>query len=390
MKYLILWLITLPVLGQNSVPFVDVSWPEALAKAEREGKMVFLYAHSETSCAPCRALEKYTFQEEKVVEVLSQSFVPVRLDMDEYPGLVLTEDYDIDILPSLLFIDGKGELVHRSCGAIDGAEILELVKEAQSPDKNSRVLQKEYEAGKRDVAFMEQYMWTLEIACADIEQFLRSHFEDMPVSEMIREGNWYVIMEYVNSVYSRAFIQLLENQEAFTAQYGAEDVQSKILDVFEIEYYGLASAGDYIYFGMQSLEYLAKQYDFQYKDDFLNTLSFGMAEMTEDWDRYADAAVQFIKPELEDPELLQDVCWKFYLFVDDADKLAMALTWSKFLLDNQDPDPALIDIYASLLYRSGNTREAIKYEKEALKMAEDWEMDTAHYEYQLSSFKENP
>jgi len=388
MKKLFFTLFPLVCLGQSEVVFQDMSWNEALNVAQSNDKLIFLYAYAEEQCEPCRALEKYTFKEQEAVDALEEDFLTVRFNMDEYPGIELAERYDIDILPALLFISADGEVVHRSCGAVDAGEIKELSQAALSEDNNLKAYQEKYRSGERSAAFLEKYMWNLEVACLDIDKFLADHFRGLSAQEMATEGNWFLMMEYVNDLYSYPFLTLLNNQEVFEASFGKEDVQAKILDVFEIAYYDLAASENFMLFGMRSLQYLAMQHDFDYKEDFINTVSFGMGEITEDWEMYATAAMDFIKPELEDPELLQDVAWKFYLFVDDENKLMQALEWAKYLLENEDPNPANIDIYASLLFKLGRVKDAIKYEKQALKLAGSWEQETSHYEYQLEKFRQ--
>ncbi len=155
-----------------------------------------------------------------------------------------------------------------------------------------------------------------------------------------------------------------------------------------IAYYDLTEAEDFALFGIKSLKYLAEQHEFERKEELIDFLNFGYGELTENWKLYADGVESFMRPEMEDAEFILDVAWKFYLFIDDKEKILKALNWTKYVLENYDPQPAAIDTYASLLFKLGRREDAIKFEQQALQLAKSWGEDTQHYEYQLEKFKE--
>jgi len=154
-----------------------------------------------------------------------------------------------------------------------------------------------------------------------------------------------------------------------------------------VKYFELAEAEHFALFGVQSLQYMVEQNEFDRKVELSDFLNFGLGELSENWELYAEGAVSFIQPELENPDLVLDVAWKFYLFVDDQEKLLKALNWTKYVLETEEPNPSTIDTYASLLFKIGKKSDAIKYENQALQLAESWGEDTQHFEYQLAKFK---
>ena len=89
---------------------------------------------------------------------------------------------------------------------------------------------------------------------------------------------------------------------------------------------------------------------------------------------------------LEDPEQLNELAWKFYLFVDNKNQLEIASTWAQQAVDQQ-PEPSMIDTYASLQFKLGNEKKAVELEKRALELAQELYEDTSHYEHQLRKFE---
>jgi thioredoxin-related protein len=382
MKKILLLLFPLSLIAQSGIVFKDQNWETTLSEAKRTNKLIFMDAYT-TWCGPCKAMEKYTFTDPAVGEFFNASFINVRFDMEQYPGMEFAEKYNVSIYPNLLFINGDGELVHRGCGALETDELLVLGKEAITPELTLQALRKRYEAGERSTSFMDTYITALATACQDIDGFFKKHFSNIPDEQLNSVDNWYLIKTYIGDLYSREFQYILKNQTRFDAN----EVQDKIYETFMQNYYEMAEAEAFALFGVKSIKYMAEQHEFKKKEEFLRMLEFGLGEISEDWEMYARGAVSFIRPETEDQELILDVAWKFYLFVNDKEQLLKALNWTKYVLDNYEPDPAIIDTYASLLYKLGKKPEAIKFEQQALQLAQSWGEDTSHYEFQLTKFK---
>ena len=382
MKKILLLLFPISLLAQTGIVFKDQSWEATLSEAKKTNKLIFLDAYA-TWSGPCKALEKYTYTDPSVGEFFNASFINVRFDMEQYPGLELAEKYNVTLYPNLLFINGEGELVHRGCGALEVEELLDLGKEAITPESTLLSLKMRYLNGERSSEFMDAYLSTQANACLDVDGFLSDHFNVIPDDKLNSPENWYIIREYVSDIYSREFLYVLKNP----GKFNADEVQDKIYNTFMQNYYDMSEAEAFALFGIKSIKYLAEQHEFSRKKEFLNLVDLGLGELTEDWEMYARGAVSFIKPETEEQDFILDVAWKFYLFVDDKENLLKALNWTKYVLDNYDPDPAIIDTYASLLYKLGKKEDALKFEQQALQLAQSWGEETQHYEYQLAKFK---
>ena len=386
MKKLFLLLLPLSLFSQEGIQFESMSWEEALSASKKTNKLIFVDAYT-TWCDPCKALEKYTFTDSSVGFLYNSSFINLRFDMEQYPGLELAEKYSVNLYPTLLFINGNGDLVHRGCGAMETDEFIELGKVASSREETLFALLEKFESGDRTVDLIDKYIDALNNACQDVDAFIEYFFNETVNDSLMLESNWYVFSEYDFDIFGDRFQYLLKNQDKFEETIGEQGVQDKIYDSFMVKYFELARTEDFALFGMQSLIYMASQNEFDRKKELLNFLNFGFGELSENWELYAEGAIGFINPTSEDAELILDVAWKFYLFVDDGEKLLRALNWTKDVLETQDPNPSIIDTYASLLFKIGRKQDAIKFEEQALQLAESRGEDTEHFEYQLRKFR---
>ena len=60
--------------------------PEALEKAKREGKLIFLSV-GYSSCHWCHVMEREAFSDEEIAKLLNQSFVCIKVDREERPDV---------------------------------------------------------------------------------------------------------------------------------------------------------------------------------------------------------------------------------------------------------------------------------------------------------------
>lgn len=65
-------------------------------------------------------------------------------------------------------------------------------------------------------------------------------------------------------------------------------------------------------------------------------------------------------------EVLNSVAWHYYKHITDISKLNLALRWSKSSLSLEPHNPYFLDTYAHLLYKTGNRKEALKYQKRSI------------------------
>lgn len=386
MKNLLSLLFLLSFGANAQMVFETGSWSEALNKAKSENKLIFLDAYA-SWCEPCKVMEAYTFTDLEVGNYYNKNFINVRLDMEEYPGVELAEKYNVSVYPTLLFINGNREIVHRGCGSLDSSEFLTLGEAALDNTANLASFEKRYKEGERSPDFLLDYLDLLDYTCLDAEGFAQSHLAALDLGELKEESGWAVFAAYQWDIYSREFQYLVDNKQSFEDMVGSQPVNAKMYDTFLAQYQEVYESEELHDFGMRALMHALKQVKFSGSDTLTVMMDLHYAEFSEDWETFADNAIEFVgMTEVSDPDQLGELAWKFYLFVESRNKLEIASGWAKQVVDDR-PDPSNIDTYASLLYKLGNKKQAVELEKKALEMAKELYEDTAHYEYQLAKFE---
>lgn len=370
----------------GQIKFEEASWEEVLLKGQKEKKLIFLSAYSEW-CEPCEEMEEYTYSDLEVTNHFNAQFINVRMDMEDYPGVDLAEQYAIAAFPSYLFLDADGKVVHRGCGSMDAQEFLAMAEEATNDTLCLMAMEARYEAGDRSIDFMMDYLEFLEYACLDAERFAASYLNEVPADQLMGTTAWEVFAAYQWDIYSREFQYFINNQQRFADSLGKRFVDAKLYDTYLAQYQEVFEAEELHDFGMRALLHAIKDVSFTGSDTLGLMMNLHYAEFTENWEDYADHAISLVKmTAMDDPEELNELAWKFYLFVEDKVLLEIASSWAERAVDQQ-PEPSTIDTYASIQYKLGNRKKAIELEQRALDLASELYDDVSHYEHQLEKFR---
>jgi thiol-disulfide isomerase/thioredoxin len=96
----------------NTVKFYGGSFENAKSKANEEGKLFFVEFYADW-CTPCKWMDKTTFQNEEVVTLLNENYVPLKMDIESNEGTNLKAQYEIRMLPTILIFNSQGRMVDR-------------------------------------------------------------------------------------------------------------------------------------------------------------------------------------------------------------------------------------------------------------------------------------
>ncbi|MEQ8582438.1 MAG: DUF255 domain-containing protein [Marinoscillum sp.] len=372
--------------AQEGVKFNDLSWSEALELSEKSGKLIFLEGYVNWS-QPCAILEKYTFTDSESGTFFNTNFINIRMDMEDIAGAVLAEEYEVSSFPVLLFLDSRGEVVHRGCGAVETDELITLGKAALGAGNLSE-MQQHFEEGERSLDFLVDYSLMLADACMDPSALVEAYFTGLPHSKWMEESAWAMINLNVTDPFSEPFQYLMAYHDMYGLRYGKDTVDQKIHDVMLDQLIAIYEGEDLTLFATQALRQLLNDVDFDQKNELLSLVNLKTADLKANWPAYAENAVKVVaEQQVEDPDQLNEFAWKFYLFVDDEGHLNAAKNWMRGVLDNY-PSATYYDSYASLLFKLGEKKEAVKYSEKALQAAEVELEDLMYYQNQLKFFTE--
>jgi len=235
----------------EGIDFKQISFEEALDKAQQENKLVFIDFYTEW-CGPCKMMANNVFPNERVGEIYNREFINIQLDAEK-EGKAAAQKYGVNAYPTTVFINGKGEMVYKKVGYRDIAAAITMGKEAIDAVSNGYSmadLKAEYESKKNDERFLKLYIAKMidyrEEPYDAIEAWLKVQTEikenDVDMMEFLFNHRKYLLVdgkaeeilkanynEYFD-IATRAEEKILESMQA-TLVYNTRQVAYKKRDV---------------------------------------------------------------------------------------------------------------------------------------------------------------
>ncbi|OSZ79201.1 hypothetical protein CAP35_13375 [Chitinophagaceae bacterium IBVUCB1] len=140
-----LWLLILPLLiastaitygGESTtgIQFSKLTWKEALAKAKKENKLIFIDVYT-TWCGPCKLLKKNTFPDKALGAYFNKNFINIAIDAEEGEWVQFAEQQRVQGYPTLLIMDKNGKEAGRTMGYMPAEQLLQFGKEVNEKKK---------------------------------------------------------------------------------------------------------------------------------------------------------------------------------------------------------------------------------------------------------------
>jgi thiol-disulfide isomerase/thioredoxin len=373
--------------AQTEIAFEHGTWEEILQKAQKENKIIFLDAYA-SWCGPCKWMAANVFTNADAVSFYNQKFINAKIDMEKGEGPALAAKYGVSAYPTMLYIDGQGKLLHRTCGSAPAETFIENGTRALDPQKRLEYFSSVYAGGNYGTPFLSRYLNMLSESCSpgvnDIALGYLSKIkeEDLPMAE-----NWQMIDKYVTDINSREFQYLVKNKSKFKGS-APGDVEKKIFDTYV--------AGADIYLGKPVNEegYAKYKKDIQASGYSRNAEVLLYADLKYyrkkgEWKNYAETMDKYFKSyDITDPMLLNKAAWDVYEKIDDKATVKNAIKWAEksIALKNASFNN---DTYAALLLKAGRKTEALKTEQKARDLAKADGEDTAPYDEMIKKIKES-
>ena len=115
----------------GGIDFQKIDLTEAKAQEIKTGKYVFIDCYTDW-CGPCKRMAATSFMEDRVADVYNKQFINIKIEMEkDKDGPETALMYKIKAYPTLLIIDGKGNLVKQAIGMQSADGLIALAKSVE-------------------------------------------------------------------------------------------------------------------------------------------------------------------------------------------------------------------------------------------------------------------
>jgi len=347
----------------------DSTLQSALVKAKQEHKLLFIDCYT-SWCGPCKYLAKVVFPNPEVGQFFNQHFISWGVDTEKIKDKADVEafkKFNILAWPTLLFLDGEGNIVHRAMGAVPAKILIELGKQALDSTRNLAGLSKKISHGDRSSETLSNYYFCDHYASG---KYIDEHFALVDDSVKLSKSSWNLFVYYMKDIDGEAFHFFVQNRDKYVRKFGKEAVDNKLNDL--ISYY--SSPGKEKQYNMLAQVDTALFSLHRKMVNFGKALSKYRLDNTnkELWGKFISLSEPVASSGSLNSSILNDISWMIYenyKKFNDIHALNLAQTWSKKTVDAEPGKHAFNDTYAHILFDLGNKEEAIQKETLALKQA---------------------
>lgn len=229
----------------QGIEFFHGSWEEAVAKAQKEEKVIFVDAFA-SWCGPCKRMAANVFPQPEVGAFFNKNFVCLKLDVEKDPvGIRFRQKYPVSAFPTLYFIDYNEEVIQAVRGAQQADALIKLGESILGQVDRSGEFAEAYENGDRNPQLVYNYVKALNRAGKSSLKIANDYLRDQ--EDLTTEQNLKFILEATTEADSRIFALMIEHRKAIESLMGKEAVEEKILEACR------ATAGKGIEFESENL-----------------------------------------------------------------------------------------------------------------------------------------
>jgi len=358
------------------------NWSNIVKQAQEENKYIFVDCYT-TWCGPCKEMSKEIFPKKNVGDFFNKKFINVAFQLDttkkDNADVIASrrvaasmKKYKINAYPTFLIFDTSGTIVHKFAGGGDKDEIIAKVKIGLNKETQYYNLIKEYQAGNRDDVLLKKLCKTADEAEDNLDDYLKAFIETR--ENLYTKENGKFLIEFMDEAKGVAFENFYKNKEKWIEALGRDKVnevlESKICSTLETEL---------VFTPPNKINWqkLTKKYTKlfpEYGKVAVAKEAMGWKLRNNDFKGYVkmlDSLMLQYPVQMSYPDELNSNSMAVFALSDDKTLLNKALLWSKKSLELDKDNPMYLDTYANLLYKLGQTKEAIEIETKALELVEE-------------------
>ena len=363
MKYLLIIFTAFISLQLNAqVNFIKADWSNLKAKAKAEKKLIFIDAYTDW-CGWCKVMDKETFADKQVADLMNRSFVATKLEMEkDVLGSKLSRKYIITSFPSFLILDEEGKLLH-------------IIKGYQKPKDFIQTLEQKF-AQKEGVDRLGYNHANLDLVYPDcyVSAFAENGKRKFPTDSILHryldkqkdfftEINANVMFRFSHQLNDKYLSLLVSNESKYAQLFGAEEISDAIWSSVVSKMRKLAK--DRNEKGFAELEARYGNVIAQNRENRFYFYS-EYYKSAEKWELYVSGIQDAQSSGIQlSNNFINSAAWELHEKCDNNELLAQAKEWMSTVV-NSDKEYDYLDTYAALLFKTNNPKEAGEYARLAI------------------------
>lgn len=240
-------ILCLGLLGTASaqIRFFEGTFEDAMTKAKKERKNLFIDFYADW-CEPCKMMARDVFTLPEVGEYFNENFVSCQLNAEVPENKALVQKYKVNVLPTMLFLNVKGEMVRVINGAMDPVTFLHEAKIVRGDVLSFEKLYEKIKKEKKNLALQQELLlqapsfigtqegynrekWVIRIEAIFDEYVKNKKLENMMNAE---DFSLLVMFHTKKDKNDLIFDELVKNYQGYVDNVGKREVNTYIINLF--------------------------------------------------------------------------------------------------------------------------------------------------------------
>ncbi len=230
--------------------FRELSFDQAVAAAQSEGKLVFIDVMT-SWCGPCKMMAREVFPQKKVGDFMNKTFVNIKIDAEKGEGVQIAKTYKVSAYPTFLILNTDKKEIGRSVGYKEGEGFVTELQRMLDPEATPEKLRARYESGERTPSLMKNYASYLydeaskdrrhfEEKVGEIRRMVGDYYMALSDEGKLNPENYFVFRKYVNSTEEPA-VRFVVNNFSKVPKANRQELMDIVSNIFDREEYFLIS-----------------------------------------------------------------------------------------------------------------------------------------------------
>ena len=361
--------LSLGFFAQDGIKFENETFQNILNKAKKENKLVFMDAYA-SWCGPCKLLERNVFPVKEVGDYYNANFINSRFDMEKGEGRDIARKYGINSFPSLLFLNGNGEVVFKGLGYMEVSDFISMGKDVLDPENKLEKRIEKFHAGENNPEFLMKLMKdTSQNDFVFAQKVSEKYFKAIEKNELTKDDAG-ILLYFTKSTDDENF-KIFEKRKPELLKIIPENVLNDFEKQLRLTTI-IQKAIDYTNVKIDN-NYLVTEATKVIGDKDAKTLSSKLRMdfyfNNKDFSEYEKAAVEYYEVPVDfSAEELNKISWDFFLYVSNPSSLQKAVDWSLEAIKKQE-DNINTDTLARIYYKLNDKKNAKKWAERSIELA---------------------
>ncbi len=217
----------------EGIKFESGSWAEITSKAKKAKKLIFIDCYT-SWCGPCKRLASEIFTLSDVGSFFNSHFVNYKVDMEKGEGVTLQKLFHVGAYPTLLWVDYKGNIIHRILGFTKAENLLSQAGAALKGGNFNTDLEKRYNDNKNNPEIVKEYLNALTSMSDSRVRAVTQHYLSLiPKEQYLDKDKFEMIASKVRDPFSSIITYIIDNRAEFNKKFTEERVTSVINSNYE-------------------------------------------------------------------------------------------------------------------------------------------------------------